>query len=429
MADAKGVIDAELERALKGHDLRSVFQPIVDLYSGSVVGYEALVRGPEGTLETPAALFAAATAAGRLGEFDRHCRRAAVRGAIASGLGSPLTLFVNVDPLTLQQRGCQALQDLADIDPGLRIVVEITERALTARPADLLPAVQRLRARGLGIALDDVGADPRSLALMPFLRPDVIKLDLSLVQARPSAATAEAHNAVSAQAEATGATVLAEGIETPAHAERARTMGATLGQGYLLGRPAPAPRPPPKPSVPVSFGGPVGWRTHETPYETVSEGRRLRRGSKRLLLAISRELEVQAGKLGPSGVIISTFQDATHFTPPTRRRYGELANHAAFVGAIGEGLGTEPAPGVRGADLDPDEPLAEEWDIAVIGPHYAASFAARDLGDTGPDSERRFDFALTHDRHLAVSAARLLMEKIQPLERPARELEMANALA
>ncbi len=68
----------------------------------------------------------------------------------------------------------------------MRLVVEITERALTARPADLLPTIEQLREAGIGIALDDVGADHRSLALMPFLRPDVIQLDLRLTQGDPS---------------------------------------------------------------------------------------------------------------------------------------------------------------------------------------------------------------------------------------------------
>jgi len=338
---------AELDRALSEGGLRSVFQPIVDLYSGFVVGYEALARGPEGPLESPGALFPAAAAAGRLAELDRECRRAAVRGASEAGLSDPLTLFVNVDPETLEQQGSQALEDLADAEQRLRIVVEITERALTSRPADLLPAVRRLRERGLGIALDDVGADRRSLALMPFLRPDVIKLDLRLVQGKPSADIAEVHNAVSAQAEATGAAVLAEGIETPAHAERARAMGATLGQGFLLGRRGAAPADPPMPGERVPIRGPVGWLTRETPYGVISQGRRPRRGDKRLLLAISRELEAQAGKMGLNGVVISTFQDARHFTPNTQLLYAALAKQAAFVGAIGTGLGEEPAPGVR----------------------------------------------------------------------------------
>ena len=74
---------------------------------------------------------------------------------------------------------------------------------------------------------------------MPLLRPDVIKLDLRLVQAQPTPEIAAIAGAVGAQAERTGATVLGEGIETEEQAQYARALGATLGQGYLFGRPGP----------------------------------------------------------------------------------------------------------------------------------------------------------------------------------------------
>ena len=101
------------------------------------------------------------------------------------------------------------------------------------------------------MALDDVGAEPASLAVMPFVRPDVIKLDLRLVQGRTTAEVARIVNAVRAQAELTGARILAEGIETRRHAEIARTLGATIAQGYLYGRPGvlpPGAAPPGPPS-------------------------------------------------------------------------------------------------------------------------------------------------------------------------------------
>ena len=79
-----------------------------------------------------------------------------------------------------------------------------------------------------------MGADTRSLALMPVLRPDVIKLDLRLVQEHPTPEIAAIAGAVGAQAERSGAVVLAEGIETAEQAHYARALGATLGQGYFL---------------------------------------------------------------------------------------------------------------------------------------------------------------------------------------------------
>jgi len=406
-------LDDVIDRRL----VHSVYQPIVDLFAGGVVGYEALARGPEGRLESPGALFSEARDAGRLGDLERVCRRAAVEGAAAGGLESGSTLFINLEADALEHRGEDALRDLVGATSGMRIVLELTERALTARPADLLPALRRLRDQGFGIALDDVGIDRRSLALMPLMRPDVIKLDLSLTQNRPSEYIAAVHNAVSAQAESTGAMVVAEGIETPAHAERARAMGATLGQGFMLGRPAALPTgfPHSDTVVPIDHASP---RRAATPFTAVAAERPVRRGTKPLLLAISRDLERHAAALGPNAVVISTFQHVRHFNRPTRRLYQDLASYTAFVGALGEDMGTEPAYHVRGADLASDDPLAAEWDIVVVGPHFAACFAARDLGDRGPDLDRRFDFAVTYDRDLVVLAAQSLMARIAPLHAP-----------
>jgi DICT domain-containing protein len=70
---------------------------------------------------------------------------------------------------------------------------------------------------------------------------------------------------------------------------------------------------------------------------------------------------------------------------------------------------------VRGADLDPDDPVAGEWDVVVVSPHFAAALVARDLGDQGPDLERRFDYAVTYDRALVVDVARDLMRRVKPL--------------
>ncbi len=413
---------SELSRIIDEKLIRPVFQPLVDLYSGETVGYEALARGPEGDLQRPDLLFAAARAEGRLAELDSVCRRAAVRAAHAGGLRSPATLFVNIEPEA-------AGLDLSEDDPrgapvpaGMRVVAEITERALTSRPADLLPMVERLRERGIGLALDDVGVDRRSLALMPFLRPDVIKLDLRLTQQPPCDEVAQVHNAVSAHAERTGALVVAEGIETEQHAERARAMGASIGQGWFYGRPGPLPDHPLDPRRPIPLD-PRPVEDSLTPFRSIEGHRPLRRGSKRLLLEISRELERQAEALGDNAVLISTFQHARHFTGRQADLYGRLSGSLAFVGALGQDMPTEPSSGVRGANLDAGDPLTLEWDIAVVAPHFAAAFSARDLGDTGgSDMARRFDFQLTHDRELAVRAARSLMARIEPLRAPERVL-------
>ncbi|MCW2510331.1 MAG: hypothetical protein JWP68_3479 [Modestobacter sp.] len=395
----------------------SLFQPIVELDTGRVVAYEALARGPEGPLFAPDALFAAARAAGCLTELDQACRAAALRGAVQQGLLAPLTVFVNVEPDALDDAPLATLFDRADQFPDdLRVVLEITERALAARPAELLRTVARVRELGWAVALDDVGAESLSLAFMPLLRPDVVKLDLRLVQERPGPAIAEIMNAVNAYAETSGALVLAEGIEDAAHLRMARALGATLGQGWLFGRPGAgaaagqtvgrlALRPP----QPVDAGD-----DQISPFQCLPADVPLRRAPKALLIELSKQLERQAMRLGETCVVAAAFQEARHVTPATTLRYRDLVSRVGFVAALGEDLPVEPLPGVRGTHLRADDPVRGEWDVVVLSPHFSAALLARDLNDEGPDLERTFEFALTYDRDTVVRAARSLMGRVAP---------------
>ena len=397
--------------------VRSVYQPLMDLQTGEVVGYEALARGPIGSLvESPLELFAAAETIGRTVELDWVCRAAAYRGALKAGLDPSLTLFVNNEPTAL---GTPCPDDLLPAvtaaEAGLRIVSEMTERALATDPAELLAAVARARAVGWGVALDDVGTEPASLAFMPFVRPDVVKLDLRLIQARTDGEIARIVNAVLAETEASGATILAEGIETERHLAVALSMGATVGQGWLWGRPdvLPAVMPSVQRSIPLISS--PGLAPGRTPYDVVTAQRPVGRSTKQLLLPMSNHIEGKGLDVADPMLVLACFQDARHFTPATQLRYATLAERATFVAAVGTGMPDAPMPGVRGAALTEDDPLRGEWDVIVVGAHFAAALVARDLGDTRPDQERRFDFAITHDRALVIEAAASLLARISPL--------------
>lgn len=413
LADAS-LLD-ELVRALEPGVIRSAYQPIVDLSSGEVVAYEALARGPLGSrLERPDNLFAAGRAAGRVADLDWACRGAAVRGALEGGLRPPLTLFLNVDSASLHRPVPPAFKEVwTRAESRLRVVLEVTERALTDRPTELLWSVECARDLGWGIALDDVGADPRSLALLPFLRPDVIKLDMALVGARPPGETAEVVHAVAAEAERTGAIVLAERVETASGREVAEAMGASLAQGWLFGRPGPLPSPLPDGFEPVPVR-PRGWDVPVafTPFDVLSTHRPVRRGTKRVLFSLTRSLERRACTGGERPVVLSAFQDEGFYTVSSNEIYEDLAERAAFVAALGVGMGPSPGEGVRGARLFARDPLRGEWVVVIVGPHFAGALAARDLGDDGPDHERRFDYAVTHNRDLVLQVALGLMVKV-----------------
>lgn len=421
----------EVAAILDARAVNIVFQPVVRLDTRETVGYEALARGPAGTRwESPVQLFCGATALGRLGELDWICRAHAYRASLAAGLPPELPLFVNTDSAA---DGAPCPDDLRSIVDAardrLRVVAETTERVIAGRPLALLAAATAQRRAGHGVALDDVGVNPAVLALLPLALPDVVKLDGYLLRRPDRIETARVVTAVSGYAEQTGASVLAEGIETEEHLAVARSLGATLGQGWLLGRPAPLPYRPGVPERPVrlpgfaaSGPGPAGppYPTASpypaksspddgTPYQVVTRHRAPRLADRAALLRISRYLEAKACDAAEPAVVLSCVQRAARLSGATGWQYAALAGSAGLVVVYGVGVGDEPVPGVRGVRLERGTALAEEWNVVVLGPLFAGALVARDLGVAGDRRERRYAYAVTYDRGLVTDAARRLL--------------------
>ncbi|MDP5181011.1 EAL domain-containing protein [Blastococcus sp. BMG 814] len=408
--------------------VRSVYQPIVDLWDGSLVAVEALSRGGPGGGGAPAELFARAAETGTVDLLDVACLRAALRGV--HQVSDPLTLFLNIEPGTLSGWSSHGLRELSELAPDhVQVVLEVTERDLLERPADLVRGLRGVREMGWGVALDDVGAAPAGVALMSFVQPDVIKLDLALVREHTTLQAAAVINAVRAEAERSGAVILAEGIETDQHLERALAMGAQLGQGWMFGGPGAlvatgmrAFRCPPRP--PGNSGKPP-----LTPFEALSAASPVRRAAVPLLASMTRQLERQALLLDEQTVVLANFQHVQVMSSRTRRRYESLAAVTALTAVTGVGMPDEPAPGVHGTALSADDPMTEEWVVTVISPHFAAALAARDVvddrdrdrgGAAGPVSAgaRRLDYVLTYDRARVLDAAGLLLEKVRAQSPP-----------
>jgi EAL domain-containing protein (putative c-di-GMP-specific phosphodiesterase class I) len=423
---SRGVTDdavrQELDRVLGDGLVRSVYQPIVRLPTGEVVAYEALARGPEGgPLAAPDALFGAARRFGRLAELDWACRVAAVEGALGAGLERPLVLFVNVEPEVLTAEAPLGFLEVFDrARDRLQVVIELTERALTARPAELLRLVDEVRQYGWWVALDDLGVDPRSVALLDLVRPEVAKLDLAVTQERICSPW---HAAVvcgtMAYAERSGAVLLAEGVETEEHLRLAQARGATFAQGWHFGRPGPLVAPP-RPRAPLRLRRYRSARRHDAlteagPFALASEGHALLEAPGSVLYGISRFLEQEAAILGPFGLLLANFQRAERFPDAVRSHYGRLARDLSLVGALGVGL-LDPPKGVRAGPLDANDPLAREWTVCALGPQYAALLAARERGEGSPSdaplAERTFDYVLTFDRDVVIAAAGALAQRL-----------------
>ena len=220
----------------------AVYQPIVDLSAGTVVGHEALLRAthPEaGAPILPAALFGAAHAAGWTHVLDRVGRTTALRLA-RSWLGDDL-LFINFVPSSIYRpEVCLKTTERAADEAGLRLdqlVFEVTEGHLVRDVEHLTRVFDYYRSRGCRVALDDLGAGYSSLNLLVSLQPDIVKLDREVVQALPGPVATSVVSAVVDICHAYGGLVLAECVETQDQAEAARALGVDLGQGWHFGRP------------------------------------------------------------------------------------------------------------------------------------------------------------------------------------------------
>lgn len=402
-----------LDRILEKRAITPLFQPLVDLRTNQVIAYEALSRGPAGSpLQRPDLLFETARDLGRVQELDWACRAAALEAALEGKLGQGLTLFMNVEPDVLGSPVPDDLQFVQRMaERSLRVILEVTERALTVRPAELLRALEWARERWWGVALDDVGANPDSLALMPFVKPDVIKLDFRFLHEQPSAELVRIMDVVHAERSRTGCVILAEGIETEENLQQALALGATMGQGWYFGRPEPLPAKIERPlhAVPMRKVPPAS--ALPTPFELISRTAERQRGSSSQLETMALELQQQAAALTePPPVVLAAIRSGSAFTGETERRYADLVSTCAFVGVAGIDMPRTPAPGVRGVALRPHDPLADQWVVVVLSPVFHGALIARVVDKTA--AEPVYEYILTRDRDTVVAAADTLMRRM-----------------
>ncbi|MBT0567659.1 EAL domain-containing protein [Williamsia sp. CHRR-6] len=403
-----------LDELLGAHrKVRSVFQPIVDIGSSTVVGFEALARFPNRPGVGPYEMFTRARELGVLGALDWECRRAAMLGAQQGGMTGPLRLFLNIEPGVVGEPPPWEIDPMAlrDAAAATSLVLELTERALLSNPRSVLWVADWAHEQGCSIALDDVGVNADSITLLPLLRPDIIKLDRSMLAAELGREQERTLRVAREYIAETGALLLCEGVETERDLHRAVELGAVLGQGYHFGRPGPlaitddlmaAARcsdvlDQDATVVPVRSTDIQqlldGQPTRVDPLGEIEE------------IRLAMEERVLAGN-GDTCVLLS-LPDPALFDTATAVRYQKLSDSCSLVGVIG--AGTRLPHGVRGARM---QALDDHIVLVRLGADDGATLVARDLGDTGPLMARRYAWNHTTDRAAVTAMARVLARRL-----------------
>jgi diguanylate cyclase (GGDEF)-like protein/PAS domain S-box-containing protein len=239
-------LEGGLRHALERDELRLLYQPLVELGTGRIIGAEALLRWdhPERGLVVPPVFIPIAEQTGLIVPIgawvlEEACRQAAIWSRTS---GRELKVAVNVSPRQLASTEFAGIVGAALANSGLNpalLCLEITESAVMADPVAATAVLERLKAIGVRLAIDDFGIGYSSLSQLKALLPvDTIKIDKSFVDG----VTADGEDraivdAVLRLAEGLGLEAVAEGVETPDQVEALLTLGCRLSQGFHFARP------------------------------------------------------------------------------------------------------------------------------------------------------------------------------------------------
>lgn len=232
---------SRLQDILEHRKLNALFQPIIDVQHGEIIGYEGLIRGPsDSPLHSPMNLFKTARAHGLSVQVEHLCRQVVIKRF--AELKLPGKLFLNVSPEMLLQPQARRGETLGYIQQvGIhpeRVIIELTENEPTYDYDLMREAVRHYRSMGFRIAIDDLGEGFSSLRLWSELRPEYVKIDMHFVQGiNHDPVKLQFVRSIQEIAEQSGTLVIAEGIEAEAELSLIRDLGIPCGQGYHIARP------------------------------------------------------------------------------------------------------------------------------------------------------------------------------------------------
>jgi EAL domain-containing protein (putative c-di-GMP-specific phosphodiesterase class I) len=240
-------IETELRRAIEGGDLELAFQPLIDLQTGAVSGFEALARWPNGRRGaiSPTEFIPVAEESGLIVPLGRWALEAAVETLAGwdarAGRTLPLAISVNLSAIQVARDDVAAMVEAALARHrvgGSRLTLELTESAIVRDPQRATKVLEALKALDARVAMDDFGTGYTSLAYLQRLPIDVLKIDRSFVSGLLADSDSIAIvRAILSLADALGMETTAEGIDSAELARGLTQLGCSHGQGFWFSRP------------------------------------------------------------------------------------------------------------------------------------------------------------------------------------------------
>ncbi|MGD9955357.1 MAG: putative bifunctional diguanylate cyclase/phosphodiesterase [Candidatus Nanopelagicales bacterium] len=237
-------LEDSLRHAVRDGLITVQFQPVVDLSSGLIDGFEALARWTHPTLGSigPDRFIAAAERTGLIRQLGLQILERAHEGGrlIAERAGRPMALGVNLSPVQVTDESlAQRVRELRDLDPQVPMVLELTEGMLLGNDLPTVAALTQLKQGGVRLAIDDFGIGYSSVGYLHRLPVDVLKIDKMFVSELHDERSRALVAGVVAMAHAMNLSVIAEGVEDWDSADAVRDLGCDFAQGYLFSRPLP----------------------------------------------------------------------------------------------------------------------------------------------------------------------------------------------
>ena len=409
--DTSLALSEEFATILRLRKITSVFQPVVNLLTGEIVGFEAFCRGPEGShFASPVDLLKQAQRDGAEAELNWVCIGSAVGAFLAARVPKSASLFINVTAgLRIDQCPHDIYPVIARAQSSLRVILEFNDAALALDPNGVLATVDRVRRLGWGVSVDDVITSPGCLSVLPLIGADVVKLDMRRLRRDSQGDVAASLGPLLRYVEQENVTFVVTGVESAADARIARALGATIGQGFEFGPPS---REIATMSLPHSVIPLVGLTKHAmprtSPWEIVKGGQShvvsseelMEIGSYFVKQAIASKSRPVALIRQAKGVLLESVFDLASLK--------QLSDRAVLRAVFGPQNVREVIPDWRRVVVTGSDPMRNQTFLVLLTESFVVGIVAKRL----IDQEGQFDVVVTQDPHTVYQLADHLIRRM-----------------